>query len=77
MSYTPRLTDAERRILEEHERSSQWGAIRSAALDAMDAGTEYLYHDGRSVHRCRTMLDVAGATRRERKAARVAWPEDR
>jgi hypothetical protein len=71
------LTAAERDAFAAHERDVAWAAIRSAALDAiLGGGGTYDYHDGHSTHRCRTMVALAAATRRERRRAGAQWPED-
>lgn len=70
------LTDDERRSLAAAS-AKLYAAIREAAEDAFDAGREYLYCDATmTTHRCRTMHDLARATRAERKRACVRWRED-
>lgn len=75
-SYSPRLSDADRAPLSQHERI-QWAGIRDAALDAFDRGETYSYHDGRTTHRCETIDALARVTRAERRRAGVRWAEDR
>jgi len=72
----PHLDADTRDALVSHERV-QWAGIRDAALGAFGRDEVYAYHDGRTTHRCRTLDELARATRTERKRLGLRWPEDR
>lgn len=60
-----------------HEQAARWGAIRDEAAESFRHGRGYLYHDGRRVHDCRSLRDLAAVTRRERASWGIDWREDR
>ena len=60
-----------------HHQAALWGTIRDEAAESFRRGESYAYHDGRRVHLCRTVADLAAVTRRERASWGVEWREDR
>ena len=60
-----------------YQQSALWGAIRDEAAESFRRGVGYLYHDGCKVHDCRSVRDLAAATKRERASWGIDWREDR
>lgn len=60
-----------------YHQSAAWGSIRDEAAESIRHGERYAYHDGRRVHLCQSLAELARVTRRERAQWGVEWREDR